>query len=266
MDVKSGWYPDPDGKPCARFWDGNNWTNKTRPITGTQITPESVVDEISEKLPDKKNEVTIENQVQKNKRPTRNLWNEFKVPLGFSFLILLGFYFLIQVVQNLSPNKEQPLLNQSAQTPATESAQTPATESNSKTDIPSREKKPEVRNSAPATEKPFTTSEIAALNRVKMRLYNHVEVWSGYVVGNNTFAEVANSCQQLSSAYDSIRSISSSREYSEDLLDRAKDYTFEAYRSCNNAIKKQDLNELGESVSLAGSGVAFFDQVLSGNK
>ena len=31
--VPSGWYPDPDGKPCARYWDGRAWTEQTRPLT-----------------------------------------------------------------------------------------------------------------------------------------------------------------------------------------------------------------------------------------
>lgn len=30
--VPAGWYPDPDGKPCARYWDGEDWTEKTRPL------------------------------------------------------------------------------------------------------------------------------------------------------------------------------------------------------------------------------------------
>ena len=27
-----GWYQDPDGFQCERFWDGGNWTLQTRPI------------------------------------------------------------------------------------------------------------------------------------------------------------------------------------------------------------------------------------------
>ena len=34
--VNPGWYPDPDGKPCERYWDGSNWTLETRP---KQFTP-----------------------------------------------------------------------------------------------------------------------------------------------------------------------------------------------------------------------------------
>lgn len=34
-----GWYPDPDGKPAERYWDGDNWTDRTRPIV-TSSSPE----------------------------------------------------------------------------------------------------------------------------------------------------------------------------------------------------------------------------------
>jgi len=33
VNITSGWYPDPDGKPCERYWDGVSWTDKTRPLT-----------------------------------------------------------------------------------------------------------------------------------------------------------------------------------------------------------------------------------------
>ena len=29
--VVAGWYPDPDGKPAERYWDGQGWTDQTRP-------------------------------------------------------------------------------------------------------------------------------------------------------------------------------------------------------------------------------------------
>jgi hypothetical protein len=31
-DVAEGWHPDPDGKPCERYWDGYKWTDQTRPL------------------------------------------------------------------------------------------------------------------------------------------------------------------------------------------------------------------------------------------
>ena len=31
--VAADWYADPDGKPAERFWDGSEWTERTRPVT-----------------------------------------------------------------------------------------------------------------------------------------------------------------------------------------------------------------------------------------
>jgi hypothetical protein len=30
--ARDGWFPDPDGKPSERYWDGDAWTDKTRPL------------------------------------------------------------------------------------------------------------------------------------------------------------------------------------------------------------------------------------------
>lgn len=32
MATSPGWFPDPDGKPCSRYWDGSSWTEQTRPL------------------------------------------------------------------------------------------------------------------------------------------------------------------------------------------------------------------------------------------
>lgn len=40
--LASGWYPDPDGKPSERFWDGFAWTEQTRPMT-TNSAPVQIV-------------------------------------------------------------------------------------------------------------------------------------------------------------------------------------------------------------------------------
>jgi len=32
--ILAGWYPDPDGKPCEKYWDGTNWTTGSRPQSG----------------------------------------------------------------------------------------------------------------------------------------------------------------------------------------------------------------------------------------
>lgn len=29
--VPAGWYPDPDGRPIQRYWDGANWSEHTAP-------------------------------------------------------------------------------------------------------------------------------------------------------------------------------------------------------------------------------------------
>lgn len=30
-DIPAGWYPDPEGHPADRYWDGSAWTLDTRP-------------------------------------------------------------------------------------------------------------------------------------------------------------------------------------------------------------------------------------------
>lgn len=34
-NVREGWYPDPDGKPAERFFDGQEWTDRSRPMTAS---------------------------------------------------------------------------------------------------------------------------------------------------------------------------------------------------------------------------------------
>lgn len=36
--IDPGWYPDPHGQPCDRYWDGHGWTDKTRPMVITVHT------------------------------------------------------------------------------------------------------------------------------------------------------------------------------------------------------------------------------------
>ena len=33
--IPEGWYADPDGKPAERYWDGSEWTDRSRPRTTT---------------------------------------------------------------------------------------------------------------------------------------------------------------------------------------------------------------------------------------
>jgi len=37
--VPGGWYPDPDGKPAERYWNGSSWGEETRPRTGLSQPP-----------------------------------------------------------------------------------------------------------------------------------------------------------------------------------------------------------------------------------
>ena len=30
----AGWYPDPEGKPMTRYWDGASWTDQLAPLNG----------------------------------------------------------------------------------------------------------------------------------------------------------------------------------------------------------------------------------------
>lgn len=32
VSVPAGWYPDPNGAPCRRWWEGYNWTDQTAPV------------------------------------------------------------------------------------------------------------------------------------------------------------------------------------------------------------------------------------------
>ena len=36
--IPEGWYADPDGKPAERYWDGSEWTEKSRPRTAATAT------------------------------------------------------------------------------------------------------------------------------------------------------------------------------------------------------------------------------------
>jgi hypothetical protein len=38
-NVQPGWYPDPDGKPCERYWDGTKWGEATQPISQPSKEP-----------------------------------------------------------------------------------------------------------------------------------------------------------------------------------------------------------------------------------
>jgi hypothetical protein len=31
-EIPAGWYPDPEGKPQSRYWDGDSWTDQLGPL------------------------------------------------------------------------------------------------------------------------------------------------------------------------------------------------------------------------------------------
>ncbi len=41
QEIPPGWYPDPDGKPTDRYWNGSEWTDNTRPqiATNSPVSP-----------------------------------------------------------------------------------------------------------------------------------------------------------------------------------------------------------------------------------
>lgn len=43
-NVQAGWYADPDGLPCQRYWDGNSWTSETRPVPTLSGKPAPLVE------------------------------------------------------------------------------------------------------------------------------------------------------------------------------------------------------------------------------
>lgn len=41
--VAEGWYADPNGLPSERYWDGQDWTDRTRPITAMSVARQTAV-------------------------------------------------------------------------------------------------------------------------------------------------------------------------------------------------------------------------------
>lgn len=45
--VSPGWYEDPDGKPCERYWNGTAWTLDTRPVLRSKEDNSATFKEVS---------------------------------------------------------------------------------------------------------------------------------------------------------------------------------------------------------------------------
>jgi len=49
-NVPPGWYPDPNGAPSERYWDGNNWGSESRPLSYLQNKPAPVAHNSNNKV------------------------------------------------------------------------------------------------------------------------------------------------------------------------------------------------------------------------
>ena len=79
MSNPAGWYPDPDGKPCERYWNGLRWTKKTRPFSKPKekskyekiLEEEKKLKEIKLKnMTEKERKQYLEKESAKNKKIT----------------------------------------------------------------------------------------------------------------------------------------------------------------------------------------------------
>lgn len=66
MSIAQGWYPDPDGKPAERYWDGDKWTEQTRP----QVAKSSQSTRVGDS--------------------TKSLKNQYDGLIGWSIIIIFG--------------------------------------------------------------------------------------------------------------------------------------------------------------------------------
>ena len=108
----------------------------------------------------------------------------------------------------------------------------------------------------------FTEKQIKTMTSLSKLMYSYVYVYSGYVVGNDTLAAVQLSCSKLEGSYPIVNEVSSTSPYYEDLLDRAKDYFYEAKSTCAHGFKKDRIDEIQESSTYAANAKAFFDRIL----
>ena len=38
-EIPAGWYPDPEGRPATRYWDGDSWTDQIGPMLPAPTVP-----------------------------------------------------------------------------------------------------------------------------------------------------------------------------------------------------------------------------------
>jgi hypothetical protein len=108
----------------------------------------------------------------------------------------------------------------------------------------------------------FTDVQIKTLGLFSKLMSGYVEVYSEYLVGTSNIATVQFGCSKLEESYSVLGQVSSSSPYFEDLLDRAKDYYYEAKSTCAHAFKKNRIDEIQESSTNAATARGFFERIL----
>jgi hypothetical protein len=240
MTSPKGWYPDPDGKPSERYWNGKKWTSKTRPISKPK--EKTRFDKYLEKKENISKDMSPEEM-------TKRMEENGKILRKFGLYGCLPIFILFVgscvVLSNSSENSTSD--NKNVEILVTP---TPATSE-------------EVDLAVDAKLGGFTSEEIEKIKTSRRDLFVFVESWAGLVAGNVAEVTVALDCSDLEWTNTKLRPISSTSPYFEDLLDRAKDYTYEARSECEYAFKKNRLENLGQAAEYAGTGVAFFDRIIS---
>lgn len=112
----------------------------------------------------------------------------------------------------------------------------------------------------------FTTTEIAEIRSASKVMNNYVYLHSSYVAGVSTLAALQVGCNIIGDAYPSLRPIGSDSAYFEDLLDRAKDYFYEAKSLCSHGFRRNRIDELYDSSRNAAIAKGFFDRILNEKK
>lgn len=118
-------------------------------------------------------------------------------------------------------------------------------------------------NSRNAENGGFSSQQIKTLKSFSKLTYAYVDTYRRYVAGTETIAAVAIMCSKLEESYPALSKVSSSAPYYEDLLDRAKDYYYEAKGTCAKGFKKNRIDEIGESAMNASTSYGFLERILS---
>ena len=244
MTSPKGWYPDPDGKPSERYWNGKRWTSKTRPVSKPKEKSKY------EKNLEKQNEarkVMLENMSEKERKIFLDKEKARNKKIALYGCLPLTLLFLGGCVALLNSG-DSSVSQVTPEVAITTSAPEPSEEIDLQEDAKSGG---------------FTESDIVKIKNSRSELYSFVESWAGLVAGNVTSAEVSIYCSNLEDTNNRLRNLSSSSPYFEDLLDRVKDYVYETRSECEYAFKKNRLENLGQAAEYAGTGIAFFDRIIS---